>query len=497
MILQSGSQAPPVEVSPVSVADALVATPMSVDAAAPAEHHRSWVAVAALVLLVVAGVTARAAELVEYAFPMAALAVGALLYRSAPTAYMAFAWWIWFLTPGLRRYLDYLGGWHQVTPIVLTPYLVSGITLFSVVRHLPRLTRLALAPFGLLLAAVAYGYLIGILRWGFLASTYGALTKIVPIAFGLHIAMATRRSDQYRVGVERAFLWGMLIVSIYGVLQYLAPASWDAYWMTNVEMVSIGRPLPYEVRVFSTLNSPGPLATVLAAGLLLLLASRSPWRWPVVGVTLLTFLLTLVRGVWAAWLLGLAVYVAYLPWRTKWRLLTVLAIGMLAIPLIILDQPFDPVRTRMLSLVNLGSDFSFVQRMALIPRFVEIIAASPLGTGLGATGVSVMLHGSSSGIRDFDNGILETLYSLGWVAGGAFLIGTAWLLFRALRRREAVDDRFLKAARAIAVCVAFTAVFGDAFSGVSGILLWTSLGLLASAEEPIHAGSLSQLHDYR
>jgi hypothetical protein len=497
MTFQSGYDARAGKTSEVSTADGLVATPISAHPGVPSEHHRTGLAVTALVLLVVAGAMGGAAQLLEYAFPVAALAVGALLYRSAPTAYMAFAWWIWFVTPGLRRYLEYHGSWNQVTPIVLTPYLVSGITLISVVRHLPKLKRLALAPFALLLAAVGYGYLLGILRWGFLASTYGALTKIVPIAFGLHIAMAVRRTDQYWLGVERAFLWGMLVVSIYGIVQYIAPASWDAYWMANVEMVSIGRPLPYEVRVFSTLNSPGPLATVLAAGLLVLLASRNGWRWPVTALTLLTFLLTLVRGVWAAWLLGLAVYVAYLPWRTRWRLMTVLAILALAVPLFILGEPFDPVRTRMLTLVNLGSDVSFVQRMALIPRIAEVIVGSPLGTGIGATGVSAMLHGSASGIRDFDNGILETLYSLGWAAGGAFLIGTAWLLLRAFRVREAADNRLLKAARAIAVCVAFTAVFGDAFSGVAGMLLWTFLGLLASAEERTYAGSQTSLHDHR
>jgi hypothetical protein len=395
---------------------------------------------------------------------------------------MAFAWWIWFLTPGLRRYLDYSIGWNPVTPISLTPYLVSGITLFSVARHLPKLARFSLAPFALLLAAVVYGQCVGMLRWGLLASTYGAISWIVPIGFGLHIAMATGRCGEYRVGVQRAFLWGILVISIYGLLQYVDPAPWDRYWMASAPMRSLGQPLPYQVRVFSTLNSPGPFATVLAAGLLLLLASRSPWRWPVAGVALLAFLLTLVRGVWAAWLLGLAVYVVYLPWRAKSRLLAVLAIGAIAIPLVIFDQPFDPVRTRVLSLMNLLSDESFVQRTAGISRSTEIIVASPLGAGLGGSGVSVALQSSSSAIRDFDNGVLETLYSFGWVAGGAFLLGTFWLLLRTIVRSEAGDDRFTNSARAMAVCIALTAIFGSAFTGVSGLLLWTSIGLLASGD---------------
>jgi hypothetical protein len=444
-------------------------------------NGRGAFAIATLILFVAAGVMARAGQVLEYAFPMAALITAVVLYRSHPAMYMTFVWWIWFLTPGIRRYFDYLGGWSQITPVSLTPYLVSGIALVSVFRHAPKLRRVSLVPFVLLLAAVGYGYLVGIMQWGFAASTYGALSLIVPIGFGLNCAMDRQRSPEYRKGVERAFLWGLLVVSVYGIIQYIAPTPWDAYWMSNAAMPSIGRPLPYQVRVFGTLNSPGPFAAVLAAGLLLVVAGRSRLRWPIAGVASVALLLTLVRGVWAAWLLGVAVYVTYLPWRTKWRVLAVLALLALTILLVISDQPFDAVRTRIVSFVDLASDRSFVQRTAILSRFSEVIAASPLGSGLGATGLPVMLHGSSLGIRVFDNGLLEILYSLGWAAGIVFLTGTAWLLVRALSPAEASDDRLAKAARGSAVCIAFTSLFGDAFSGVTGIILWTSLGLVVSA----------------
>jgi hypothetical protein len=435
-----------------------------------------------LALLYTGGVAAHLASLLEYAFPISALVAAALLFRSAPASYMCFAWWIWFLTPGLRRYLDYWNGWSLVTPIALTPYLVSGVALFSVARHLPKLRRMSLAPFALLLGGVAYGWIVGVSRLGFLAGTYGTISWLVPVGFGLHIATASQKRSAYLDGIQQAFLWGLLVVSLYALFQYVAPPAWDIYWMANAPMFSIGQPMPYQVRVFSTLNSPGPFAVVLAVGLLLLLANRSVWRWPIGTLGVVALLLTLVRGVWVCWLVGLAVYIAYLPWRTKWRLAAVLAIAGLAVTLLVFDPSFESVRTRVLTLTDLANDRSLSERVSLVSRIVQVIVTTPFGGGLGATGVSVSLQNAPSGIRDFDNGILETLYSLGWVFGGVFLFGTAWLLLRGLGRGESSDDRLTKAVRASAVCIAATAGTGDAFSSVSGMLLWTCLGLLASGQ---------------
>ena len=68
-----------------------------------------------------------------------------------------------------------------------------------------------------------------------------------------------------------------------------------------------GTPEPLGIRVFSTMNSPGPFANVLLAGLLILLTNENFSARPRLrAVGYLSFLLlSLVRSAWIGWFLGL------------------------------------------------------------------------------------------------------------------------------------------------------------------------------------------------
>ena len=50
-------------------------------------------------------------DTLNYAYLAATLAVGALLYWRRPGLYIGFTWWLWFLTPEVRRLVDYQQGW--------------------------------------------------------------------------------------------------------------------------------------------------------------------------------------------------------------------------------------------------------------------------------------------------------------------------------------------------------------------------------------------------
>ncbi|WP_377807371.1 hypothetical protein ABNQ38_10180 [Azospirillum sp. A29] len=56
------------------------------------------------------------AGLLEIIFPVGALAVGALLVTRDPARFAAFTWWLWFLTPEVRRLVDYQAGWSVISP---------------------------------------------------------------------------------------------------------------------------------------------------------------------------------------------------------------------------------------------------------------------------------------------------------------------------------------------------------------------------------------------
>jgi hypothetical protein len=155
----------------------------------------------------------RSGHIVELAFPALALLVGVILYFQHPTLYLGFTWWLWFLTPEVRRLVDYQMGWNPISPVMIAPFLVTGVAALTVLRCLPQLLeRPAFFPFSLVLMGLNYGYTIGLVRAGPVAATYGLLTWIVPVVFGFHVAARWRQYPLYRDALQRVFLWGALVM---------------------------------------------------------------------------------------------------------------------------------------------------------------------------------------------------------------------------------------------------------------------------------------------
>jgi hypothetical protein len=252
----------------------------------------------------------------------------------------------------------------------------------------------------------------------------------------------------------------------------------------------VGRAFPYEVRVFSLVNAPLPFATILVAGLFIALSGRGPWRVASLTLGSIALLLSLVRSVWLAGLIGLLVYLAALPSRAARPLiaaglLTVGAIGLvsLAVPDEIAGPTVVIVRDRLLTFKDISHDVSFKDRASFLDDIARVVVEEPLGHGLGSTGVSSTLGGPGDGIRDFDNGILAVLYCLGWVAGGLFLAAALSVVLLALPRREPIDDVTAKAARAVAVTSLILAVGANVFEGVSAAVLWGFAGLVVASHQ--------------
>ena len=74
--------------------------------------------------------------MLKLGFPFLALLVAALLYVQDPFGYLSFTWWIWFVTPLVRRLVDHHVGWTSVSPVMLTPYLVSLVAVPGLLRHI-------------------------------------------------------------------------------------------------------------------------------------------------------------------------------------------------------------------------------------------------------------------------------------------------------------------------------------------------------------------------
>ena len=113
----------------------------------------------------------------------------------------------------------------------------------------------------------------------------------------------------------------------YGIYQFFFLAPWDAFWMRVVQMDSIGRPAPFEVRIFGTLNSPGPYADMLAASLLVALGASGRLPWLAGMPAVVALLLSLVRAAWVGYAAGLFLLLARMDMSKRAKLIAVLDSG--------------------------------------------------------------------------------------------------------------------------------------------------------------------------
>lgn len=422
----------------------------------------------------------------EYLYLAATLPLGALLYWRRPGLYIGFTWWMWFLTPEIRRLIDYAQGWDPFNAVMLAPYLISALTFFTLIHHLPKLQFKHLFPFSLIFLGLFYAYCVGAYREGVSSATFQLIEWLVPVVFAFYIVVHWRKYPVYRNAIQRTFVWGSLIMGAYGLLQFLNPPAWDQYWMTNSPITSIGQPVPFEVRVFSTLNSPAPFAIVMMAGLLLLLGGGGFLRWPAAAVGSVGFLLSLVRQAWGGWLVAVVLIIAQSRRARPGLLVTLLVVALLATPLLTVGPVADRINERLDTVTDLSQDNSFQARVEFYKETMPVAFLNPGGEGLGSTGRSTKLSasGGTGELGDnaaFDSGIMEIPFVLGWPGSILYISGLTWLLIYALRSRNS-EDFFAVASSSIAVSILVLLIFNDTVTGVTGMLLWSFMGLAIAAE---------------
>jgi len=441
------------------------------------------VALLGLVMLVVGFIQVGKGGFLLLLYPLGTLLVGVLLYLRHPTLYVGFVWWLWFLTPEVRRLVDYQSGWHSQSTVMLAPYLVAGLTLFTLLRHSPKLQLRHLFPFGLVSLGLVYAFGVGVLRSGVPSATYDLLTWIVPVTTAFYLVIHWRNYPDYRWVTQRTFAWGLLVMGLYGLLQYVDPPAWDRFWMIHAEMNTIGEPEPFEMRVFSTLNSPGPYATVVMAGLLVLLSGGGLLRWPALVAGCVGFGLSLVRSSWGALVVGLLFLAAHRG-RSRSRLIATLVVtGLIVYPLLSFGPLAEVIGNRLQSFGDLHQDTSYIERLQLYSDFASQAFSSGLGQGLGSVGDVTKLStegGQLGELGVFDSGAMLVPLVLGWPGALLYVGGLIWLLFYALRGTKR-PDLFAAASRGIVAAMLAQSLAGGVTTGLSGAVLWYFLGLAIAA----------------
>ncbi|MFM7603245.1 MAG: O-antigen ligase domain-containing protein, partial [Pseudanabaena sp.] len=238
-------------------------------------------------------------------FPLGSFLVAWYLYFRYPFLYIGFVWWLFFLTPFVRRVADFrTGTFTDPNPILLAPTVAILVTANTMYCNIPKAREQSTIPFVLAIASVVYGYCVGLLNPSTTAmkATIAFLGWLTPVIFGYHLYVNWRRYPEYSKVIQKIFLWGCLIVGVYGIYQYVVAPEWDRLWLVGSKMdSSAGSPVPYGMRVWSTLNSPGPFADMMATALLVLFSCKSPLVTPAAIAGTLSFLFSAVRTGWLGW----------------------------------------------------------------------------------------------------------------------------------------------------------------------------------------------------
>lgn len=443
----------------------------------------AWTAILALILVTAIGVVG-APSVIRLAFPVCAFAVGVLLYKRYPVLYIGFTWWIWFLTPLVARIADYRGGWDTQRLMLVTPFLVTLISTYTLYKHLTVTYRQGGLPFLLAFAGIIYGLLIGVVNRSPVAVARALLDWFSPVVFSFHLYIHWRSYPEFRQNFQKVFTWAVLLTGIYGIYQYLVAPEWDRYWLLESKMdSSAGKPEPQGMRVWSTMHSPGPYAMFLIAGLLLLFnQARSPLQMPAAGVGYLSFLLSLVRSAWGGWVAGLMILTSSLKPKLQMRLfVSILLISICAVPLATMEPFSSAISKRFDSLSNVQGDQSFNDRSANYAANLEMALSSGLGSGLGGTW-AVGSDGAIGG-KPVDSGVLETFFTLGWFGGLPYMGGLGLMLFRVMRSTVGRSDGFMSAARATCVACFTQLLFTTSTIGLAGMILWGFLGISMAADQ--------------
>lgn len=442
----------------------------------------AWTAILALFLFSALLILAGAGKILNLAFPVGSFAVGAFLYFRYPILYIGFSWWMLFLTPLVRRLADYRSGFTDPSPILIAPYLVIGLTLVTVWQYFPKTHRQGGLPFVLSLIGVFYAFLIGLINRQPSMVGRDLLDWLPPVSFGFHLWVNWPNYPSYRQNIQRTFLWGVLVMGVYGIVQFIVAPQWDLLWIKNVPIANSngGIPGPLALRVWSTTTSPEPFAGLMAAALLLLFTRKGALSLSASVAGYMSLLLTLVRSAWLGWFAGFLTLASSLKAKHQMRLIIiVLVMAVLVVPLTTVEPFSEKINDRLGTFSNVEEDASAQSRKDTFNDLIGSALTNFVGDGIGGGPI--------------DSALLATLIYFGWLGTIFYMGGMLLLVFSVFQGSEVSFDLFTGAARAIIISCLVRVPVNSSIVGLSGIVLWGFLGMAMAAKKYYQHQRTSQL----
>ncbi len=409
-------------------------------------------------------------------FPVSSLVLALFLYKQSPPIYIGFAWCLTFGSPLIRKFIDYKLGYLTPGPWDLSARLVGLVAIISIIRHFNYAKRENLVIF-LNALCVIYVLLVSII-YG-----YADLDKLVveciswlnPILLAFHLSTDWYNYPQYRKVTQSIFIAGLLVMGVYGILQFAVAPPWDQFWINNIDATTFGRPERFGIRVFSTMGSPHEFAIASSSSLLIALNCQSILGLIASVIGSIALLLTKARGPWLGFVVGVAVlFVSLKPrWQLRFTLFLAVMVGIMLPFIFTFDTLLSDISERLDTLSSINDDGSLNARLSGYRNLFDAALVEVIGQGF-ITPENTLKN---------DSGIVKTLFSFGWVGILPYISSLLLLLTRIFKGSERFHDSFVTVCNAVIIGVIIQVGLIPIFEGSIGMILWSFIGLRISAHK--------------
>ncbi len=428
--------------------------------------HRPLLALIAVTVLLMFTPGAR---LLIVLFPLGCFYLGVQALRKRNGLFVPLVLWTLFLTPFLRRVVEYEGK-ISGTSILAVPFVLLICPFVLVLSRWTSVFNRRTAPFVYAVVAILYGTFIGLVHFAF-SGISGALPFwLLPVFFGCYLLIGNEKFSSLYGGFESAMIGGTIFAGLYGVVQWYLVPPWDAAWMEKAEMNSIGKPEMMSLRVFSTLNSPQIAGAFLLVGILFAWRSKSPWKYPAIIAGMASLLLASARSSWIGFLAALAFLAIKSTLKERLRTLAV-AVGCFMLILFALHYPDtgEGLSVRFSSLTDVKNDESAQDRSEIYQRVGKSFLASPFGIGLGV----------DDGMADaeHDSSIVGTVLSLGGPGALIFFGDLLCIAFVLLPPKSGKKQPELLSLQTCLVALLIEIPVNNVIAGQVAVLTWGVIGL--------------------
>ena len=267
--------------------------------------------------------------------------------------------------------------------------------------------------------------------------------------------------------------------------------------MMNSDLVSIGQPEAWQVRVFGTMNAPQVFAAFLVVGILISLRSQSKFRFLSLPVGIAALILTMARSGWVALVVGVLYLCVYLTTRQRIQLLAVvIACGVLAGAAMQNSQVSEILTKRFQSFSDAKNDDSLSDRLQDYGTLVHLMSEEPFGSGIGSdaggsTG-DASASTSAGGIASRDSTIMTVMLSMGWLGTLTFVIGIG-LIAMDMLIGDSRSDPALLPARAAFIALVAEAPLNNIAAGPVAFLVWCTIGFCLAQRQTVDEESQQSL----